>query len=304
MTYEPAFAVDRRSAVKNSEHSTVLAFTRFMPGGDGASQLIQLNASRAYHAAMPPLPNSHPLVLELLGESVSFVVLVLCGYAGIKAYVHFRQPTYSALLLKRRLAVIAFLMLLIVGVKVFEDVLANESGIVDRVILNFIHRHVPASLGAFFNAVTVAGSAVTVVPAALGAALALLFMRHRLEASLVIGSLGVASLLVYIIKTATGRARPDLWDAQWYWGSSFPSGHTLHTAAVATALALCAARLWPRSAKWTMAVAMVWTMLVAFSRLVLGAHWPTDVIAAICLGVLIPLSISMAIDLGRHRAAG
>lgn len=242
------------------------------------------------------------MLLEIVGEFMVLIVLVACGYAGIKAYVHYRQPHFSDLLLKQRLAVLGLLMLLIVGVKVFEDVLANESGVVDRLILTFVHRHIPVSLQAFFNAVTMAGSAAAVVATAVGAAVALVIMKHRLEGLLMMASLGMASLLVYIIKTATGRARPDLWDAQWYWGSSFPSGHTLHTAAVATALALCAARLWPNSARWAMTLALSWSLLVALSRLVLGVHWPSDVLAAICLGVFIPLSISMAIDVRVHHA--
>ena len=44
---------------------------------------------------------------------------------------------------------------------------------------------------------------------------------------------------VYGLKAIVGRARPALWGSQWYWGSSFPSGNTLSTAAFATAAALC-----------------------------------------------------------------
>lgn len=240
------------------------------------------------------------MLLEVVAELVILVASVLFGYVALKTFVHHRLPRYSDLLLKRRLAVLGLLILLIVGFKVFEDVLANESGMVDTFILTFIRRHMPMSLDAFFNAVTIAGSAVVVFPVALIASLGLLVMKRRAQALLVAASLGTASLLVYLIKTATGRARPDLWDSQWYWGSSFPSGHTMHTAAAATALALCAASLWPASARWAMALALGWTSLVALSRLVLGVHWPTDVLAAICLGTFISLSISMAIDLRLH----
>jgi len=43
--------------------------------------------------------------------------------------------------------------------------------------------------------------------------------------------------------------------------------------------------------------------VVALSQLVLGAYFPCDVLASICLGVLIPLVISMAIDLYQQRLA-
>ena len=103
------------------------------------------------------------------------------------------------------------------------------------------------------------------------------------------------------IKAIVGRARPALWEAQWYWGSSFPSGHTLNTAGFSIAAALAVARIWPRAGNAAMALALLWTSLVALSRLVLGLHWPSDVLAAICLGAFIPLLIGVAYDLRRAQ---
>jgi hypothetical protein len=40
----------------------------------------------------------------------------------------------------------------------------------------------------------------------------------------------------------------------------------------------------------------LWAGLVAFSRLVLAVHWPSDVLAAFCLGVFAPLLFSVAFD--------
>ena len=49
-----------------------------------------------------------------------------------------------------------------------------------------------------------------------------------------------------------------------------------------------------------MVLAMLWISLIAASRLVLGVHWPSDVLAAMCVGVFIPLSNSIAADLRRN----
>ena len=162
---------------------------------------------------------------------------------------------------------------------------------------------VPASLGGFFAAVSLSGSAAFLLPASVIAVLTLLFAGRRFEALLMGASMLTAPLRVYGLKAAVGRARPRLWETQTYWGSSFPSGHTLSAAAFATAAALCLARVWPRSATPATMAALLWTALVAVSRLVLGVNWPSDVLAAMCLGVFIPLLFSVLFDqrIGGHR---
>lgn len=63
--------------------------------------------------------------------------------------------------------------------------------------------------------------------------------------------------------------------------SSFPSGHTLEAFAVATALSLLFSR------KKIIVPVYVWAMLVAYSRMALGVHYPSDVLAGIMIGALI-----------------
>jgi undecaprenyl-diphosphatase len=104
------------------------------------------------------------------------------------------------------------------------------------------------------------------------------------------------ALIVYVLKVAVGRARPDLWDTEWYWGYSFPSGHTLVVTAFATAMVICLNRIWPGSRKFSMLLAFTWIVAVAASRLVLGVHWPTDVLVSICIGMFLPLAIGIALE--------
>ncbi|HEY6353172.1 MAG TPA: phosphatase PAP2 family protein, partial [Burkholderiaceae bacterium] len=81
----------------------------------------------------------------------------------------------------------------------------------------------------------------------------------------------------------------------------FPSGHTLVMAAFAMSAALVAGTLWPGARVPALVLAFAWTVLVGLSRLVLGVHWPTDVVVAACLGTAIPLAFSLALEL-RKRA--
>ena len=177
----------------------------------------------------------------------------------------------------------------------------------EATILWFVHNHVPQSLEGFFRIVTLSGSARFLVPVSVLVVIALLVARRGFEALLMAASMVTAPLFVYALKSAFERARPALWGAPWYWGSSFPSGHTLSTAAFAFAAMLCAARIWPQRRGLVVlgtGFAILWTCAVALSRLVIGVHWPTDVLASIALGVAIPVFFSKLFDLHQCKWAG
>ena len=69
-------------------------------------------------------------------------------------------------------------------------------------------------------------------------------------------------------------------------------------AAFATVAALVIGRTWPGLRVTVLVLALVWTLLVGLSRLVLGVHWPTDVMVAACLGMAIPLGFGFSLE---HR---
>jgi len=237
------------------------------------------------------------LIFELI-EDIAKLALIVAGlYFALGAYVRRTRPAWSGPLEKRRLTILSVLVLAVSAIKVSEEAIGGESGPIDRAILLFIHGHVPGALTGFFEALTLTGSSRVLFPLASAATIALLFARRRLEALLLAASVIGAAAVVYVVKALVGRARPALWETEAYWGSSFPSGHTLVVAAFATAAALCASRIRPAARRLALSIAILWISLVAVSRLVLGVHWPTDVLAAACIGAFLPLAMSVVLEL-------
>jgi membrane-associated phospholipid phosphatase len=68
-------------------------------------------------------------------------------------------------------------------------------------------------------------------------------------------------------------------------GSSFPSGHTMEAFAMAVTLSL-----FFRKKKFVIPV-YLWAMLVAYSRMALGVHYPSDVLAGVIIGIFIGWSV-------------
>lgn len=135
----------------------------------------------------------------------------------------------------------------------------------------------------------------TVGAAILTAALAvwLLVLHQRRAAAYAVGVMVVTSLLTTAVKLWVGRDRPQWQDSLHLLESkSFPSGHASSAAAYAGVL-IVLAQLFLRRASTrravTLAVLSFW-LLVCLDRVLLGRHYPTDVIGGSLLGASVVLA--------------
>lgn len=233
------------------------------------------------------------------------IILLLFGAlaltALIRAYVMKHQPIWGISLAQRRLNLLLILIFTLLAIEISISVLRERTGDLDAALLLYLHANISPRAHEFFEIVTWSGSSRYLIPFMALCSGGLLLRNYRAEAALLACSGLAAMLTTYLLKLAVARDRPALWETAYYWGSSFPSGHTLGAAACATAGLLCVRRLWPQGNKLAAVVAASWLFLVGFSRLVLGVHWPTDVLAAACIGMTLALSIDLSLELLTDR---
>ncbi|MFZ1427735.1 MAG: phosphatase PAP2 family protein [Geminicoccaceae bacterium] len=115
----------------------------------------------------------------------------------------------------------------------------------------------------------------------------LLMSGKRHAALLLIVSILGAGLLSFAIKAGIERPRPELFPhGTPVYTASFPSGHATGSAAAYLTLGALLARFQRqrRLKIYLMSVAVLLTLMIGVSRLYLGVHWPTDVLAGWTLG--------------------
>jgi membrane-associated phospholipid phosphatase len=127
--------------------------------------------------------------------------------------------------------------------------------------------------------------------------LLLVFPRARREWWLWCGLMMVAPLTEWALKQVVRRPRPE--SAAF----AFPSGHATAAAAFFGAAIYLAGSLPGRARAVVRAVAILGIVLVGLARIVLRAHWPSDVLAGIALGLALAslAAVIAAADSPRDR---
>ena len=173
--------------------------------------------------------------------------------------------------------------------EIAEDVRNGEPlTVTDVRFSNWLHSHASASLTKAMWIFTSLHASVVVCTVAVLVGLYLWRRRERYWAAAFWLSVFGGLLLNKILKLVFHRARPHFRDAiQTLTSYSFPSGHTMIATVFYGALA---AFVFAKSKSWPLrmfaaVMALTLIVLVAFSRVYLGAHYLSDVLAAMAEGL-------------------
>jgi undecaprenyl-diphosphatase len=145
----------------------------------------------------------------------------------------------------------------------------------------------PAWLPAVMRDITALGGVAALSLIVLFTATYFILVGKRGAALFVVAAVAGGTALSQGLKMLFDRPRPDLIpNAPIELTASFPSGHAMMSAVTYLTLGVLLTRLEaPRRVHaFFLVVAVIMTVLIGISRVYLGVHWPTDVLAGWCLG--------------------
>ena len=172
--------------------------------------------------------------------------------------------------------------------EIAETVIAGKTQAFDEAVLRYLGAHRTHGLDETMLEITALGTGTVVLMIVAISGLFLALTRHRYSALLLLVATAGGLALNLVLKLFFNRPRPHVI----VWGtnavsSSFPSGHAMSATIVYSTVAYLAARLakkmWQRWA--VMIFAAVIIILISLSRLYLGVHYPSDVLAGSVIGL-------------------
>jgi membrane-associated phospholipid phosphatase len=187
---------------------------------------------------------------------------------------------------RRRLLwlVLGVLLPLALCLMLAEDVAEQPLRSWDRAVLRAVEHLHGAVLTDIMRALTFFGGVVggTVLAAAL--VVALVVLHRRRDALFVAAAVAGAGVLQYVAKLAFARPRPAVFPPLVaVTTTSYPSGHAMASATLAMAVVVVA---WgTRLRRAAVAGGAAYVLVIAFSRLYLGVHNPSDIVAGWCLAL-------------------
>jgi membrane-associated phospholipid phosphatase len=185
-----------------------------------------------------------------------------------------------------------------------REILTGVTPMLDERIRLAVHGFASPRLTAIMRGLSLYGGPTGLTPIGLALALAFLIRRWHRGALLVVITMAGAGLLDVLLKQSFGRVRPAaFFDFPLPATHSFPSGHAFFAASFFGGLAvLVSARVrnrFLRAAVWIVAVSLI--LLVGLSRVYLGVHYPSDIIAGYAAATVWVAAVAFGDRLVSHR---
>ncbi|HKP74871.1 MAG TPA: phosphatase PAP2 family protein [Longimicrobiaceae bacterium] len=170
-----------------------------------------------------------------------------------------------------------------------DEVMEGGTQQFDNSVLLWMNHHATPWLTGLALDVTALGAGTVVWLVAIVASVFLWVSCHRWSAALLWVSILGSGLINAVMKLFFNRPRPHLfpWRVPYAGLSSFPSGHSMTSMVCYATLAYLITRLEPNVflRRFTIALTTLIVVGIGLSRMYLGVHYPTDVLAGFAMGL-------------------
>lgn len=177
---------------------------------------------------------------------------------------------------------------LFIFLKLAREVFENELYVFDTSILQYFYSIRTPFLTEIMRMFTFLGGNIVITSATLITIFLLWKNRYRKDALLFAFILIFGVILNLLLKDIFGRQRPDLFPLVFESSSSFPSGHAMNSLVFYSSLTYFVFHI-SRKKRFATILIVVTILLVSgigLSRIYLGAHYPSDVLAGYAAGLL------------------
>ncbi len=169
-----------------------------------------------------------------------------------------------------------------------EDVVEGREQKIDDGIFNFFNQFSTPHVINVMRVISFFGSVQFLIPAYI-LMIAYFLMRKKYRNAIDIAIVAItSSALMFALKAIFHRQRPNLPIIKGIYTYSFPSGHALSSFILCSILIFIIRNgNWKTVYKWaTTILLLLFSIIIGISRIILRAHYPTDVIASFCLGIV------------------
>lgn len=201
---------------------------------------------------------------------------------------------------KKNLRWIIFLIVILIFIKIAEDVFEKEIFQFDEAIYNFLVNHRNVGLNIFFKTITQFGSAIVLVIITI---LCVILIKEKKYKILVPANLATIAAINILLKNIFERQRPNKLRLIEETGYSFPSGHAMASTAFYGILIYIAYKKIENKKLRNITCIMlaILILLIDTSRIYVGVHYVSDVLGGTCFSIAYLIIVTKILDCNEKK---
>lgn len=226
--------------------------------------------------------------------SLIFILLIVFVFVVVKFFNKHKKTIFA----------IAFPMLLFI--KLIEDLVQNELSVFDNIIYKYLRRLISEDMTDFMKFITSLGSGlILIIISLVSLCVCWRNIKYSFYSKMIAVNLAAVSILNETFKVVFHRERPDILRLVEAGGFSFPSGHSMISMSFYGFIAyLFYVNMKSRWKYLTASLFSILILLIGLSRIYLGVHYTSDVLAGFSAGLAwlaVFITLINGIHISRNR---